>query len=149
MVLIKNKKAHHEYEITKTYSAGIVLSGAEVKSLRLKHGSLTGSYVKYIAGELFLLNAQINPYKFSKNEDYDPKRTRKLLMRKKEIYQLAEASTKKGWGIIPLTFELHSQKIKLVLGLGRGKKLFEKREILKQKAIKMDIAREMKQKIRG
>lgn len=148
MLLIKNKKAHHDYTITKTFHAGLVLSGSEVKSLRLKHGSLTGSYVKYIAGELFLLNAQINPYTFSKNEDYDPKRTRKLLMKKKEIYQLAESSDKKGWGIIPIAFELHANRIKLLLGVGKGKKLFEKRDILKKKAIQMDVARELKEKNR-
>ena len=144
MLLIKNKKARHEYEISKTYHAGVVLSGGEVKSLRLKHGSLTGSYVKHIGGELFLINAQINPYKFAKNEDYDPKKTRKLLLRKKEIYQLAGASDKKGWNIVPLSFELEHNKIKLIIGLGKGRKQFEKREILKKKAMKMDVARELK-----
>lgn len=144
MLLVKNKKARFEYEISKTYHAGVVLSGGEVKSLRLKNGSLTGSYAKYIGGELFLINAQINPYQFAKNEDYDPKRTRKLLLRKKEIYQLAEASSKKGWNIVPLSFELEHNKIKLVIGLGRGKKQFEKREILKKKAIQRDMERERK-----
>lgn len=146
MILIKNKKAHFEYEISKTYEAGIVLSGQEVKSIRLKHGSLTGSYVKTIGDEVFLLNTQINLYKYSNEQNYDPKRTRKLLLRKKEIYQLIEAGNKKGWNIIPISINLQHGKIKVIIGLGRGKKQYEKREILKQKAIKRDIEKEVKQK---
>lgn len=146
MILIKNKKANFDYEFSKTFEAGIVLSGQEVKSLRLKHGSLTGSYVKAIGEELFLLNTQINLYKYSNDQDYDPKRTRKLLVKKKEIYQLMEAGNKKGWNIIPLSLNLQRGKIKVMIGLGRGKKQFEKREILKNKAIKRDLEKEVKQK---
>src|SRR5690554_5566258 len=80
VILLTNKKATFEYEILRTLVAGVVLTGAEVKSLRHKSGSLTGSFVKVMGDEAFLLNAQISPYKFADNREYDPKRTRKLLL---------------------------------------------------------------------
>lgn len=145
MKLLINKKARLQYEISKTVQAGVVLGGSEVKSLRNKSGSLAGSYVKPINGELFLIGSQITPYKFADNTDYDPKRSRKLLLRKKEIYELIGASEKKGWTLIPLSFELVKNKIKLNVGLGRGKQEFEKREHLKKKALKREMQREIKQ----
>lgn len=145
MLLLKNKKATHEYAIEKTYTAGVVLSGSEVKSLRNKSGSLTGSFVKSMGNELFLINAQISPYKFADNREYDPKRTRKLLMRKKEIVSLSEALEQKGRALVPLSFELINNKIKLKFGLGRGLKLYDKRAKLKERTIQRDIARQMKE----
>lgn len=145
MLLLKNKKATHEYEIDKTYSAGIVLSGAEVKSLRNKSGSLNGSFIKSIGNELFLINAQISPYKFADNKEYDPKRTRKLLVRKKEIVALTTALEQKGRALVPLSFELVGNNIKLKFGLGRGLKLHDKRAKLKQRTIDRDISRAMKE----
>lgn len=147
MKLLVNKKARHQYQIHKTFQAGLVLTGAEVKSLRNKSGSLTGSYIKPINNELFLINAQISPYKFADNIDYDPKRTRKLLMKKKEIFHLETAANKKGWSIIPLSIELVGNRIKLNLGIGKGKKEFEKREVIKKRDIKRDIARTLKHRI--
>lgn len=144
MVLLVNKKAHFEYEILHTYQAGVVLSGAEVKSLRNKSGSLTGSFVKILGNEAFLLNAQISPYKYADNRDYDPKRTRKLLIKKKEIAQLLEASAQKGAAIIALSFESVGRMIKLNFGIGRGKKQFEKRAKLKERDIARDMARDLK-----
>jgi len=140
MLLLANKKAKHQYEISQTVQAGIVLTGAEVKSLRHKSGSLAGSYVKPMGDELYLIGAQITPYKFADNADYDPKRTRKLLLRKKEIFNLAQASQKKGWTLIPLSFELVGKNIKLNVGLGRGKE----REKLKKRDLKRELQREMK-----
>jgi len=144
MLLVKNKKAKRDYDINKTYSAGIVLSGAEVKSIRLKHASLKGSYVKHMDGELFLINAQVNPYSFADNSKYDPKRTRKLLMKKKEIYQLVTALDKKNWSLIPLSLELKHNKIKVMVGLGKGRKEYEKREMIKKRDVKRNIDRMMK-----
>ena len=95
-VLLKNRRATYEYEIFKKYEAGIVLSGPEVKSLRAKSGSFFGSYIKLLSGEAFLLNAQITPYKFAENEDYDPKRTRKLLLHKKELAEIEQLSQQKA-----------------------------------------------------
>lgn len=144
MILAFNKRARNEYTIQKKFQAGIVLIGSEVKSLRLKHASLIGSYVKIIDGETFLINAQITPYKFADNRDYDPKRTRKLLLKKKEIDQLVTYNDQKGWAIVPISIETVRRKIKLTLGVGKGKKQYEKREELKQRSIKRDIEREMK-----
>jgi len=144
MLLVKNKKASFEYELGKKYQAGIVLSGSEVKSLRLKHASLNGSYIKAVGDELFLINAQINPYSFANNDDYDPKKTRKLLLRKKEIKSIVEASKQKGYAIIPLSFDLVRNKIKVSLALGKGKKEFEKRESIKKRDLKRELSRKIK-----
>lgn len=145
MLLIAHKKARHEYEISRTIQAGVVLTGAEVKSLRQKSGSLTGSYVKPVGGELFLIGAQITPYRFADNTEYDPKRTRKLLLRKKEITALAAATEQKGWALVPLSLDLVGNHIKLTIGVGRGKQEFEKREQLKRRAIKRELQRSIKQ----
>ncbi len=148
MLLIENKKARFEYEIQSTLQAGVVLSGAEVKSLRNKSGSLTGSFVKVIGDEVFLLNAQISPYTFADNRDYDPKRTRKLLLHRSEISKLMESQNQKGSVLIPLAFELEGNTIKVKVGVGRGKKQFEKRAATKQRDIERDIRREVKDKVR-
>jgi SsrA-binding protein len=148
MLLLENRKARQEYEVLETYSAGIVLSGGEVKSLRNKSGSLVGSYVKIIGGEVVLLNAQITPYTFADNREYDPKQTRKLLLRKREIIDLAEKIDTKGYTLVPLSFELVGRVIKLKFGLARGKKQYEKRADLKKKAIERDIQREVRDKVR-
>lgn len=148
MTLAINKTAKRDYEIIKTFTAGLVLSGAEVKSLRLKHASLKSSFVKIVNGEAFLINAQINPYEFANNQDYDPKRTRKLLLKKKEINLLKEATDKKNITIVAIKIFLAGNKIKLEIGIGRGKKEYEKRSELKKKAIQRDVDREIKQKIK-
>lgn len=145
-MLIQNKKARYEFEISKKLTAGVVLAGHEVKSLRLKHGSLSGSFVKVLGNEVFLVNAQINPYSFADTSDYDPKRTRKLLLKKKEMYSLKEAASQKGWALVPLHFFLHKKRIKLEIGIGRGKKEYEKRTLLKERAIKRETDRELKKK---
>lgn len=147
--LLTNKKAHHDYEISKTLMAGIVLTGQEVKSLRLKHGSLKGSHVKIIGGEAFLLNAQINPYSYADTREYDPKRTRKLLLQKKEIFQLSEASNQQGWAIVPVKCVIQNGKIKVEVGLGRGKKSYDKRAQLKKRTQKREIEKQLKHRVRG
>lgn len=148
MLLLLNKKARFDYQILHTYQAGVVLSGAEVKSLRNKSGSLTGSFVKILSNEAYLLNAQITPYKFADNRDYDPKRTRKLLLKKKELQQLLESSMQKGNTLVPLAFEVVGRNIKLNVGVGRGKKQFERRAELRKKDMDRDVARELKSKVR-
>ncbi len=144
MVLLLNKKARTEYSIEQTYTCGIVLIGSEVKSLRNKSGSLSGSYVKLLGGEAYLLNAQITPYKFSDNRDYEPTRTRKLLLKKKELLKLEEITAQKGNTIIPLGIHLVHNKIKVEIGVGRGLKQFEKREKIKKRTQQRSIERIMK-----
>ncbi len=142
MILLSNKKARAEFEIVKTLTAGMVLSGAEVKSLRLKNGSLTGSFVKIVAGEVFLLNAHIGPYSFADSSKYDPKQTRKLLLQKQEIDQLVGSLEKKNLTVIPLAIEAVGRRIKATIALARGLKKFEKRDKLKQRDIQRNAARE-------
>ncbi len=144
MILLENRKARHEYEILRTYTAGLVLTGPEVKSLRAKKGSLTGSYAKIINGEAYLLNAQINPYEFAANSEYDPKRTRKLLLQKKELGQIIAYQEQKNYTLVPLKIVLAGNYLKAEIGVGRGLKKHQKREKLKQRAQERDAAREMK-----
>lgn len=145
MVLIPNKKARAEYAISKTLTAGIVLSGAEVKSLRARQGSLKGSYVKLVGGELFLINAQISPYKFSDpRKTYDPKRSRKLLVKKSELLELQALQEQKKVVLVPLAIELLGNLIKVKVGVGKGLKKYEKRERIKKRDLERDVAREMK-----
>ena len=148
MLLVKNPTALREYEITKEYQAGLALTGAEVKSLRHKAASLKGSYVKLLSGEAFLINAQINPYSFADNSEYDPKRTRKLLLNRKELEQIASLMDRKNSALVPLAFSLVHNRIKLLIGIGRGKKEHEKRSDLRKKAIQRDVERELKTKVR-
>jgi len=144
MLLLHNPKAKFDYEIKETLMAGIVLEGREVKSLRGKSGSLKEAYVKIIGGEAFLINAQISPYKYADNSNYDPKRTRKILLKKREITKLAEATDNKKMTLVPLTLELTGKHIKLQIGVGRGKKQYEKKAIIKRRDQERDLAREMK-----
>jgi SsrA-binding protein len=144
MILLKNKKAFHQYEIKEKIQAGVVLTGPEVKSLRNKSGSLSGSYVKVVNNELFLIGAQITPYKFADNSEYDPQRTRKLLVKKKQIFYIMSQTDKKGWAAIPLSFDLDGRNIKLTIGIGKGKQEFEKREVLKNRTLKREMQREIK-----
>ena len=144
MQLIKNRRAHHDYQVKETWEAGVVLQGHEVKSLRLKHGSLEGSYVKILNQEAWLINANISPYRYSTLENYDPKRSRKLLLSKKEIYQLIDATQSKSQTIVPLEFFLTRNKIKLKIGAGKGKREFEKRAVIKQRDLKKQMAKEFK-----
>lgn len=144
MTLLENKKVRSEYDIEQTLVAGIVLSGPEVKSLRNKSGSLTGSYIKIIDSEAFLLNTQITPYAYADNEDYDPKRTRKLLLKRKEILKLIEVQEQKKKALIPLKITLIGKKIKVEIGVGRGLKQFEKREKIKKRDQQREIEREIK-----
>jgi SsrA-binding protein len=148
MILVNNPSARHDFEITTTYTAGLVLSGAEVKSLRLKHASLKGSYVKLIGEEAFLINAQINPYSFANDAEYDPKKTRKLLLKRHELKQLVGAMERKHMAIVPLSFELKANHIKLNIGLGKGKKEFEKRASVKKRDLERETAKLFKEKIR-
>ncbi len=147
MLLLKNKRAHFDYTLTTEYTAGVVLSGQEVKSLRLGHGSLAASHVTIIGGEAILLNAQISPYTFARTENYDPKQTRKLLLKKREIKHLEEKMQEKGWTLVPLSFVLLHNRIKLNFALAKGKKQFEKRSHLRERDIERDIRKTFKDKI--
>lgn len=145
MILVSNRKARAEYAISKTIVAGIVLTGQEVKSLRLRQGSLKGSYIKLIGNELFLINAQITPYKHADPRTHDdPKRTRKLLVTKNELESLQALQDQQNASFVPLSIELLGKFIKVKVGIGKGLKKYEKRERLKKRDQERDVAREMK-----
>ena len=146
MQLLFNKKARFEYVIERTYTAGIILTGQEVKSLRLKHGSLSGSYIRVIGEDVVLLNAQINPYAYAITTDYEPKRTRKLLLKKREILELSEWQTNKNRALIPLSIDAKGRYIKVEIGVGKGKKVYDKRKKIKDRDQARDVQRQLKQR---
>ena len=144
-ILLENKKAHFDYEILEKMEAGLELLGREVKSLRAKHGSLIGARAIVRGGEAFLMGMAITPYQ-TKNKPGETaeQRTVKLLLTKKEIGYLAGKVEERGLTIIPLNVHTLGKKIKVEIGLARGKKKFEKREKIKKRDTDRDIRREMK-----
>jgi SsrA-binding protein len=138
-VIAVNKKAFHDYFIEERYEAGIVLTGTEVKSIRAGTVSLKDSYGILEAGELFLVNCHVSPYKFGNIANHDPLRKRKLLLHKNQIVKLGVKVTERGFTLVPLRIYLKKGKIKIEMGLVKGKKLYDKREAARQKAIKKDM----------
>jgi len=143
-IICKNKKAFHDYFIEATYEAGIVLLGTEVKSLRLGKAQLVDSHAVLKGEELFLLNAHISPYTHAARDNHEPTRTRKLLLHKAELQRLVGKVQEKGLTIVPLKMYFKNGKVKVEIGLAKGKKLHDKRESLKQKAISKDVQRALK-----
>lgn len=153
--LVKNKKAYFDYEITKTLEAGVDLFGFEVKSLKLKRGSIAGSRVIIRGGEAFVIGLEIPPYQ-AKNmptrpnshsrgpKKYEKDRTRKLLLHKKELEYLAGVEHQKGLTIIPISMYTKNGLIKIEVGVARGKKKYDKREKIKKRDVDRSMAREMK-----
>lgn len=143
--LIQNKKAYFNYEITEKFTAGIELFGFEVKTIRQKHGSLESAYITIRGGEAFLINADIPAFQ-PKNapEDFNSKRNRKILLTKKEIKQLSEVENKKGLTIVAIAVYNNKHKLKLEIGIARGKKEFDKRESIKKRDTDREIRRTLK-----
>lgn len=145
-IICKNKKAFHEYFIENSFEAGIVLLGTEVKSLRLGKAQLVDSYAVLKGEELFLLNAHISPYTHASRDNHEPTRSRKLLIHKSELRKLVGKVKEKGLTLIPLKMYFKNSKVKVEIGLVKGKKLHDKREVLKQKAMSKDIQRALKER---
>ncbi len=141
----ENKKARFDYEILETFEAGIVLSGPEVKSIRNGRMNLSGSYINFHNGELYLIGAFIAPYQ-PKNQptDYDPGHSRKLLLRKKEISFLTGKVKTKGLTLIPLKVYNKGRRIKLEFAVARGKKQYDKRASISKREAARKIERELK-----
>lgn len=144
-VLSENKKAYFTYQILEKFEAGIALNGQEVKSIKLGRINLMGSYVVIRNGEVYLVGANVPAYQ-PKNAppDYDPKRSKKLLLRKKEINYLIGKSQQKGLTMIPLKVYTNNGKIKLEFGIGKGKKKFDKRETIKKRETEKEMKRVLK-----
>jgi len=144
-VKIFNKKAHFNFEILEKVEAGIVLSGAEVKSIKDGRLKLDEAYVKDINGELWLVNAHIPAYQFADSRNYDPTKSRKLLLHRREILSLNKKIEGRNLSLVPISCYNKGPKIKIEIGIGRGKRKWEKREKIK----KQDIDREMERTLRG
>ncbi len=143
-VVSTNKKAYHDYFITETYEAGISLLGTEVKSLREHRVNLKDSYAIIKDNEVFLLNCHISPYSHGNIQNHDPRRTRKLLLHRKEINKLWGKLAQKGLTLVPLKIYFKKGKAKVELGLAKGKRQYEKRESIKEKEAKREMQKHLK-----
>ena len=142
---INNKKAHFNYEIQKSYEAGIELFGYEVKSVKAHQGSLDGAYVIIRGGEAFLSSATIPPFQVGNTPTgYMPNRIRRLLLKKSEIAEMANIEAGKGLTIVPISMYNNKGKIKVEVGVARGKKKFDKRETIKRRDSEREIRRTLK-----
>ncbi len=145
-IICQNKTARRNYFIEDTYEAGIVLVGTEVKALRQGKGNLKDSYAKVEDGEIYLYDMHISPYSHGNRANHDPLRTRKLLLHKREIKRLYGKTKEKGLTLIPLKAYFKDGKVKIELGTGKGKKLYDKRQTLKIKADRRDMEKEFRRK---
>jgi SsrA-binding protein len=144
MIEINNRKAKYDYEILETIEAGIVLTGTEIKSIRLGNANLKDSYAIIKNNEVFLLGMHISPYKEGNIFNHDENRTRKLLLHKKEILKLNDKIVLQGNTLVPIKLYFSKNKAKILLGLAKGKKTYDKRETIKQRDIEREIRKEYK-----
>ncbi len=142
---IINRKAFYNYTIGDRFEAGINLFGAEVKAVRLGHADLTSSFVRIIGSEAYLVNAKIFPYEYARPEQYDPNRTRKCLLHKKQIISLKSKTEGSALTLVPVSLYTKGNLIKLELALAKSKKKFEKKQTLKKK----DLDREIEEALKG
>ena len=141
----QTNKARHDYFVDETIEAGIELFGTEVKSMRLGHCSVKEAFIKDKNGELFIYGMHVNPYEKGNIFNKDPLRTRKLLLHKKEIARLIGKTAEKGYALIPLKVYFKGPRVKVEVGLCRGKKLYDKREDMARKSQKRELERDFKQ----
>lgn len=147
--IITNSKARRDYFILETYEAGIVLKGTEVKSLRAGRGQIRDSFAKVDKGELHLYNAHIDEYNFGNRLNHNPKASRKLLLHKNEIRKLEMQVMAKGHAIIPLGFYWKKNRVKVRLGLGKGKAEYDKRDDIKKRESDAEMRRVMSQQLKN
>lgn len=145
--LVSNRRATHDFEILETFEAGISLTGTEIKSLRDHGGSLQEAYIRAVDNELWLFGCSIAPYRFGNIHNHEEKRDRKLLMHKREIKTLKEASQEKGLTLIPLAFYLKNGFVKVKVAIAKGKKTFDKRASIKERDEKRRIQHVLKHNI--
>lgn len=140
-VFAENRKARHDYTVLETIECGVVLTGTEVKSVRAGSVSLAGAYGAVLRGELWLVGCDIAAYKWGNRFNHEPKSMRKLLVHAKDVEELRLKTEAKGLTLIPLKIYLKRGRIKVALGVCRGKQLHDKRESLKKKAMRRDLER--------
>lgn len=148
-VAATNRRARHDYAIEETYEAGMVLTGAEVKSLRNGRASLAEAYARVTDGEVWVENLHISPYSHASQRDLDPRRPRKLLLHKKEIERLIGKTQERGLTLVPMRVYFKRGLAKMELGLGRGKRQYEKRDAALEREHKRDIERGFARKQKG
>lgn len=146
--IINNRAAFHEYHILDRYQAGIALKGTEVKSVMAARIQLKESYVSIRDGEVWLLNAHVSPYSHGNRENHEPLRTRKLLLHKREIQKLERETTVKGMTLVVTRIYWKNGRIKFEIGVAKGKKLYDKRDDLKQRDIEKDTKAQLKERLR-
>ncbi|MBC1492384.1 SsrA-binding protein SmpB [Listeria booriae] len=147
-LVAQNKKARHDYAIEETFEAGIVLQGTEIKSVRNARVNLKDAYARVDRGEVFLHNMHISPYEQGNRYNHDPLRTRKLLLHKKQISKLIGETKEAGYSIVPLKMYIKDGYAKVLIGVAKGKKKYDKREYLKRKEAKRDVERAFKERQR-
>ena len=143
-VICANRKAYHDYYIEETIEAGIVLTGTEIKSIRAGKISLQDSYARPKDGEIWLHNSQIARYKEGNIQNHEVGRPRKLLLNKKEIRHLEREAVQKGYNLVPLRVYFKKGNAKLALGLGKGKRVYDKRRTIAQRDVERELSREVK-----
>jgi SsrA-binding protein len=146
-LIASNKTARMNYEIGDIYEAGLVLTGTEVKALRAGKANLKDSYAVVKDDEVFLKEMHISPYDHGNRSNHEPLRTRKLLLHKREINKLYGKSREKGLALVPLKLYFKNGKVKVEIGIGKGKKLYDRRQDIKQREERRDIARDFKSKL--
>src|SRR5690625_2015302 len=139
--LARNRRASHDYFIEETFEAGLVLKGTEIKSIRAGKVSIQDAHARIQDGEVYVINMHIAPYEQGNRFNHDPTRTRKLLLHKKQIDTLIGSTQRQGYTLVPLSVYIKRGYAKLLIGLGKGKKQYDKREDLKRKQMKRDIDR--------
>lgn len=144
-ILTENRKARHEYFIENTYECGIALVGTEVKSIRLGKANIKDSYVRIKNGEAYVIGMHISPYEKGNIFNRDPFRERKLLLHKREIHKLSVLSETDGYSLIPLSLYLKDGKVKMLLSVAKGKKLYDKRHDIAERDAKRDMERRRKE----
>ena len=145
-LIANNKKAYHDYFIEETYEAGVALHGTEVKSMRLGKCSIKESFIRIENGEVFVYGMHVSPYEKGNIFNKDPMRVKKLLMHRYEINKLAGKIAEKGYTLVPLQVYFREGKVKVEIGLAKGKKLYDKRESIAKKDQRREMEREFKEK---
>lgn len=143
-VVLQNRKARHEYTISETFEAGVVLSGCEVKSIRSGAANISDAFVKVENGEVWVHNMYVAPYEQGVRWNPDPRRPRKLLLHRREIDRIRSQIERKGYAVVPLSLYFRNGYAKLELGLGHGKKLYDKREAIARRDTERDAERELR-----
>ena len=143
-LIARNKKARFNYELGERFEAGLVLTGSEVKSLRMGKANLTDSYAKLKNGEAWLVGCHISPYPYASYDNHQPERPRKLLLHKRELRKLAGKIKEQGMSLIPLALYFRRGKAKVELALAKGKKLHDKRQLIKKRDQQREMERALK-----